>query len=146
MRWCTVENIHMDRVASFWLIRRYVDPGAEFLLVHRETRPDEVRAEAVPVGIPGAELGPHDKAGTCFAKIVRAYQVDGPRVAEVDRVIASALRYMLHAQVPEPCDWYGQLGVGLAAIPDGMRIACDGDRDPRRECARVRRTARSPED
>jgi hypothetical protein len=27
MRWCTVENIHLDRVASLWLIRRHVDPG-----------------------------------------------------------------------------------------------------------------------
>jgi len=127
MRWCTVENIHLDRVASLWLIRRYVDPGAEFLFVPRETRPDEVPAAAVPIGIPGAELGPHDKVGTCFAKIARAYQVDDPGVAEVDRVVAGALRYVLHAQVPDPGDWYGQLGVGLAAISDGMRLAFDGD-------------------
>lgn len=127
MRWCTVENIHLDRVASLWLIRRYVDPGAEFLFVPRETTPDEVPAAAVPVGIPGAELGPHDETGTCFAKIARAYQVDDPGVAEIDRVIAGALRYVLHAQVPEPGDWYGQVGVGLAAVSDGMRLVCDGD-------------------
>jgi hypothetical protein len=127
MRWCTVENIHLDRVASLWLIRRYVDPGAEFLFVSRGIGPDDVPAAAVPVGIPGAELGPHDEAGTCFAKVARAYRVGDPGIAEVDRVIAGALRYVLHAQVPEPADWYGQVAVGLAAVSDGMRLVCDGD-------------------
>jgi len=125
MRWCTLENIHLDRVASLWLIRRHIDPGAEFVFVPRGTR--EYPSAAVPVGIPGAELGPHDEAGTCFAKIARAHQVDDPGIAEVDRVLAAALRYVLHAQVPGPGDWYGQVGVGLAAVSDGMRLACASD-------------------
>jgi hypothetical protein len=94
MRWCTVENIHLDRVASLWLIRRHVDPGAEFGFVLRGTRPDEVPAAAVPVGIPGAELGPHDEAGTCFAKIARAYQLG------VARRLAY-LRAVLNGHTPE---------------------------------------------
>jgi hypothetical protein len=126
MRWCTVENIHLDRVASLWLIRRYVDPEAEFLFVPRGSRPDEFPG-AIPVGLPGAEFGPHDEAGTCFAAIAQAYPVDDAGITEVDRVLAAALRYVLQGQVPEPGDWYGQVGVGLAAVSDGMRLACDDD-------------------
>jgi len=33
MRWITRENVKVDRVACPWLIRRFVDPDAEFLFV-----------------------------------------------------------------------------------------------------------------
>jgi hypothetical protein len=33
MRWITRENMKVDRVACPWLIKRFIDPGAEFLFV-----------------------------------------------------------------------------------------------------------------
>ena len=33
MKWVTRENVHVDRVACPWLIRKFVDPKAEFLFV-----------------------------------------------------------------------------------------------------------------
>ena len=33
MKWITRENAAVDRIACPWLIRRFVDPGAEFLFV-----------------------------------------------------------------------------------------------------------------
>jgi hypothetical protein len=33
MRWITRENVKVDRVACPWLIKRFVDPEAEFLFV-----------------------------------------------------------------------------------------------------------------
>jgi hypothetical protein len=128
MRWCTVEHIHLDRVASLWLIRRFVDPGAEFAFVPRGTRLDQLAAGVVPVAIPGAELGPHDQDGSCFAKVARAYRVSDPGVTEVGQVVGAALRALRHDEAPAAGDRYGQLGVGLAAVSDGMRLSCPSDR------------------
>ena len=33
MKWITRENIKVDRVACPWLIRRFIDPQAQFLFV-----------------------------------------------------------------------------------------------------------------
>ena len=33
MRWITRQNVKVDRVACPWLIRRFIDPEAEFLFV-----------------------------------------------------------------------------------------------------------------
>ncbi len=33
MKWITRENVKVDRVACPWLIRRFIDPQAEFLFV-----------------------------------------------------------------------------------------------------------------
>ena len=40
MKWVTRKRIHVNRTATGWLIRRFLDPGAEILFVE----PDEVAA------------------------------------------------------------------------------------------------------
>ena len=55
MRWATREDCHVDRTACAWLIRRFVDPDAEFVFV---SDPDEVPADATPFDMRGAELWP----------------------------------------------------------------------------------------
>ena len=42
MNWVTRENANVDRIACPWLIKRFIDPEAEFLFVSR----DEVLAVA----------------------------------------------------------------------------------------------------
>ena len=49
MKWVTRSNIKVDRVACPWLIRRFVDPQAEFLFVPEEQLLDTARkAGAIP--------------------------------------------------------------------------------------------------
>ena len=36
MKWITRRNIKVDRVACPWLIRRFVDPAAQFIFVAEE--------------------------------------------------------------------------------------------------------------
>ena len=36
MKWVTRRNVKVDRVACPWLIRRFIDPAAEFLFVPEE--------------------------------------------------------------------------------------------------------------
>ena len=49
MKWITRENVKVDRVACPWLIRRFVDPQAEFLFVPEEQLLQAARREgAIP--------------------------------------------------------------------------------------------------
>ena len=36
MKWITRERVKVDRVACPWLIKKFIDPQAEFLFVARE--------------------------------------------------------------------------------------------------------------
>ena len=80
MKWATRANIHIDRAACAWLIRRYIDPDAEFVFV---TDPDGVPPDATPFDIPGVELSHHH--GDCsFETILRRYQLDAPEAPGLD--------------------------------------------------------------
>ena len=46
VRWATRRHCHVDRAACAWLIRRFIDPEAEFVFVDD---PDEVPADATAV-------------------------------------------------------------------------------------------------
>lgn len=53
--WVTRPRPHVDRLASAWFIRRFVDPDARFAFAPPEARP----AEAIPFDMAGVELGHH---------------------------------------------------------------------------------------
>jgi hypothetical protein len=83
MKWATRAGIHIDRAACAWLIRRFVDPSAEFTFV---TDPAEVASDATPFDMRGAELGHHH--GNCsFETILRRYDLTADaalsRIAEI---------------------------------------------------------------
>ena len=49
MKWITRSNVKVVRVACPWLIRRFVDPEAEFLFVSEDQLLDTARKEeAIP--------------------------------------------------------------------------------------------------
>jgi hypothetical protein len=72
MKWVTRKRIHVNRTATAWLIRRFVDPEAEFLFLEPEQVAMAQRREgAAGFDAPGA-LYPHrDEHGRCsFEQIV----------------------------------------------------------------------------
>ncbi|MFF2112485.1 chromate resistance protein ChrB domain-containing protein [Rhodococcus koreensis] len=74
MKWATRAGIHIDRAACAWLIRRNIDPDAEFLWV---TDPADVPAEATAFDMRGVELSHHH--GDCsFETILRRYELTDP--------------------------------------------------------------------
>jgi len=81
MRWATRAGVHIDRAACAWLIRRFIDPGAEFLFV---SDPSEIPADATPFDVRAVELGHH--GGDCsFETILRRHELTDPvlwRIAE----------------------------------------------------------------
>ncbi|HEX6775542.1 MAG TPA: chromate resistance protein ChrB domain-containing protein [Methylomirabilota bacterium] len=54
-RWATRPRPHVDRLASAWLIKRFLDPAAEFVFAP----PDEVPGDVSPFDMAGVEFGHH---------------------------------------------------------------------------------------
>lgn len=122
MRWVTREHVKVDRVACPWLIRRFVDPEAEFVFVLA----DEVmawagREGAIPYDVPGAELGHVD--GRCsFESILLKYGLGGD----------PALQYL--AKIVHDADIPPDLGIvpeaaGLRAVAFGFSLLFADDHE-----------------
>ena len=81
MRWATRAGVHIDRAACAWLIRRFLDPAAEFVFV---ADPADVPADATPFDMRGVALG--HVGGDCgFETILRRHELTDPvlwRIAE----------------------------------------------------------------
>lgn len=121
MRWVTKNYVHLDRVACPWLIRRFIDPAAEFVFVAWD-RQNEIPADAIPFAISGAELGPHDESGTTFEKFLAKYRLDDPALKRLGLIIHAGVDHVLHDYRPPPDDENGQIAVGLLAISEGMML------------------------
>ena len=60
MKWITREKVKVDRVACPWLIKKFVDPKAEFLFVPAEKVLEVAEKEgAIPFDVPDVELEFH---------------------------------------------------------------------------------------
>lgn len=74
MKWATRSGCHIDRAACAWLIRRFLDPHAEFVFVDD---PEDVPADATPFDMRSVELSHH--GGDCsFETFLRRYEFDDP--------------------------------------------------------------------
>ena len=85
MRYYTRRRPQVDRCASAWLLKRFVDPKAEFAFVEEGDRiPD-----AIPFDMSGVELGHH--RGRCtFEATLRRHKLKDPALVEMGRIIRSA--------------------------------------------------------
>jgi hypothetical protein len=120
MKWVTREDAKVDRVACPWLIRRFIDPGAEFLFVPA----DQViavaeREGAIPYDVPGVELGHVD--GRCsFESILLKYGgMDDPALVGLAKIVHAADITADIDAVPE--------GRGLKAIAHGFSLVLGRD-------------------
>jgi hypothetical protein len=86
MRWATRASCHVDRAACAWLIRRFIDPEAEFVFVDD---PGEVRADSIPFDMRGAALSHH--GGDCsFETFLRQHELDDPVLWELAKIVHEA--------------------------------------------------------
>jgi hypothetical protein len=86
MIWATRRHVHIDRTACAWLIRRFIDPDAQFVFVDD---PDDVPTDATPFDMRGIELGHGD--GRCsFETILVRYQLDDPALERIGRIVHEA--------------------------------------------------------
>ncbi|MFD2092068.1 chromate resistance protein ChrB domain-containing protein [Blastococcus deserti] len=85
MRWATRAGIHIDRAACAWVIRRFVDPDAEFVFVGD---PADVPPDATPFDMRGVALG-HVGGDCSFETVLRHFDLTDPvlwRIAEIVHV------------------------------------------------------------
>ena len=114
MKWITRERVKVDRVACPWLIRKFVDPQAEFLFVAA----DQVmaiaeRENAIPFDVPNVELGHHGQECS-FDAIVKKYGLDqDPALVLLARIVNGADTDNLLWQQPE--------SAGRNAVAEGFR-------------------------
>ena len=118
MHFITRERIHVDRIATAWAIRRFVDAAATFEFVPR-TR-DVSGLSGIPFDVRGAELGHHRGRCTLEALLDR-YEIRDPALRRMARIVRAA---DLPQEEPSPA-----VAPGVAAIFDGIRDGCRTDED-----------------
>jgi hypothetical protein len=119
MNWVTRERPKVDRVACPWLIKRFVDPDAEFLFVPSDRVAATALSEgATPFDVPGAELGHHGEACSFDAVIEKYHLGDDPGLALLARIVRGADTAALDL-TPE--------SRGLLAVAQGFSLAYDDD-------------------
>ena len=82
MNFITRERVHVDRIATAWAIRKFVDADATFQFVPR-TR--DVRGmDGIPFDVRGAALT--HRGGRCtFEVLLETYALDDPALRAMDR-------------------------------------------------------------
>lgn len=90
MKWVTRKNASVDRIACPWLIKRFIDPDAEFLYVPAaEVMAVAEREGAQPYDVGGVELGHVD--GRCsFESILLKYDLDDPALERLALIVHGA--------------------------------------------------------
>jgi len=92
MKWITREGIRINRTATCWLIRRFLDPKAEFLFVPAD-QVASMQGEAGATGFDasGATYPHQDAQGQCsFAALVRERLTHDPVLIEMARIVQAA--------------------------------------------------------
>lgn len=110
MKWVTWENVGVDRMACAWLIKKYLDPQAEFNFVPAGTKPLPDGAE--PFDIPGVRYS-HQRGHCTFHTLLKEYKLSDPVLARIARIVDEA-DVVQEAQVEA-------IAPGLDALCRGLR-------------------------
>jgi len=123
MHWVTRRGIRVNRTATAWLVRRFIDPGATFEFVEPEAVAGVERARgAAGFDAPGARYPHRDARGRCsFTALVEERCPDDTALRALARIIQSA-------------DFPEELGLspeapGLRAISRGFPLVARDDQD-----------------
>jgi hypothetical protein len=114
MKWITRERVKVDRVACPWLIKKFVDPEAEFLFVPADKVMEIAKREqATPYDVPNVEFGHHGKECS-FEAILKKHKLtsDSPLVL---------LGKIVNGADTDNTLWNQPEGAGLNAIAEGFR-------------------------
>ena len=114
MKWVTREKVKVDRVACPWLIRKFVDPQAEFLFVPAEQVMEVAeREKAIPYDVKGVEYGHHGKECS-FDAIMKKHGLTGdPALVLLGKIVNGA--------DTDNTLWNQSESAGLEAVAEGFR-------------------------
>jgi rhodanese-related sulfurtransferase len=89
-RWVTRERPKIDRIACPWLIRRFIDPEAEFLYVPAmRVEETALRCDATPYDVAGAEFG-HVGERCSFDAFLSLYGIADPALDRLALIVRGA--------------------------------------------------------
>lgn len=90
MKWITRERPKIDRIACPWLIRKFVDPDAEFYFVPRDhVFSKAIELDAIPYDIPGAEYS-HEGDFCTFDYLVKKHGIADPAILQIALIVRGA--------------------------------------------------------
>lgn len=90
MKWITRERPKIDRIACPWLIRRFVDPEAEFIYVpYADVLEQANILKAIPYDLPGVEYTHYDDQCT-FDYILKKHKLKDPALDRIAAIVRGA--------------------------------------------------------
>jgi hypothetical protein len=119
MHYVTREHVHVDRIATAWAIRRFIDPDATFGFVRRTS--DVSKLDGIAFDIRGAELS-HRNGRCTFERLLDKHELRDRALVRMGAIIRGAdLPHEDGAPVESP---------GVLAVFDGIRdtSATDAER------------------
>ena|SRR5438045_6373913 len=124
MKWITRKDIKVDRVACPWLIKRFVDPQAEFLFVEEKDLVEQARIQdAIPFDAPKIEaIKLNHRGPRCtFEAIIEDYSISD--------VAAQRLALIVRAADIKGQEGVAREGTGLRSIAQGFAAMGLSDED-----------------
>jgi rhodanese-related sulfurtransferase len=124
-QWVTREHPKIDRIACPWLVRRFINPLAEFIYVPAD-RVLEVaeKTGATPYDIEGVEFT-HEDERCSFDKILRVHDIGMPALDRLAAIVRGA-DTSRHDLAPE-CEGLFAISRGLSAnFPDDHEMLQHG--------------------
>lgn len=116
MKYCTRKDVHVDRCASAWLIRRFIDPEAAFVFVEGNTPlPDTIAFD-----MHGAEWG-HREGKCTFETIVSLHHISDSALGQIGRIIHGA---DITADADETLE-----SPGIDLLFRGLHLVCGSDEE-----------------
>ncbi|HVT57290.1 MAG TPA: chromate resistance protein ChrB domain-containing protein [Thermoanaerobaculia bacterium] len=114
MNWVTRKHVHVNRAATAWLVRRFLDPRAEISFVEPEqVEAVQLRDGALGFDAPGARYPHRDERGRCsFEQLVDERLAGDAALQKLARIVHGADFPAEIATTPE--------SAGLWAISQGF--------------------------
>ena len=109
MKWITRKKVKVDRVACPWLIKKFIDPEAEFIFLPHDTDWKSIR-DGVVYDVPDCELGHHGEE-VSFDSIVKKFRLGDPALLLLAQIVRAADS---HPSNPHPA------GEGLRWVAHGF--------------------------
>jgi hypothetical protein len=120
MKWITRERPKIDRIACPWLIKRFVDPEAEFIYVPKDKVFEEAeKQDAIPYDIPGAEYS-HYADQCTFDYIVKKHDLRDEAVHQIAGIVRGADTHRFDI---------AEQAAGLWAISAGLSVNYTNDHE-----------------
>ena len=114
-KWITRSNVKVDRVACPWLIRRFIDPAAEFIFVPEDQVLQRAKEEnATPFDAPSlSEVKLNHRGDRCtFEALIEDFKLSDPVLHRLAMIVRAADVKGQEHVAPE--------GLGLRAIAEGF--------------------------